>query len=166
MQKKTLVLRWTLTLILGAAPTLVWAGTREHRDVATSLVAEATAEASGILVELPDIAVRAPGQLVSAVLEFRADLEPGDEVELWLAPEEGLPWALTEDRPYRLDIWRADARTADLVRFDLTEVVRRSLNSRETDLPKFMIRRVPDDDGEWANLDFSETQLTVSSDGR
>jgi hypothetical protein len=115
MQTKTLVLRWTLTLILGAAPALVWAGAREHRDVTTFLIAA---------------------------------------------------WALTEDRPYRLDIWRADARTADLVQFDLTEIVRRSLSSRETDLPKFMIRRVPDDDGEWADLDFSETQLTVNSDGR
>ena len=39
MQTKTLVLRWTLTLILGAAPALVWAGAREHRDVTTFLIA-------------------------------------------------------------------------------------------------------------------------------
>ena len=149
-----------------AAP---FASARVHRrgDVTVSASEDPDVGASALMIRLPDVGIQNPRHLVTAVLEFRVrGLDPGDELELWLAPEEELPWREAGEPARRIDIWIADQRTVDLVRFDLTPILRRAL-AESAGLPHLVVRRTPDAEGIWADLDLAvrpDVSLSIRRD--
>lgn len=98
-------------------------GLADHTPQVASRVDEDTSES--YLEITPDSLLVPEGRrLAGVILEFEADVSPGQEVELWMGEPSSRPWSSPEARAeHHRRVWVVDARTEDLVRFDVTGFV-------------------------------------------
>jgi len=111
-------------------------------------------DAAYVRFEAPSALLRAWSDVAYVAVEFESDLDLGDEVELYAAENaEVTPWS--RETPPARTLWVVGTKTGDLVRFDLTELVR--THGQEEKALVLYVRRAPDEDGAVASLGANET---------
>lgn len=136
----------------------------ETRSVTLALTTQTDAALQADYVEFiapTSLPIAAGAKPVSAYIELRVALEPGQEVELWQdTGTERLPWERYEDYGLRKAHWLADERTGSLVRLDVTGLLRGWLAETETG-SKLLIRLAPD--GEEAVADLKPVRAATAT---
>lgn len=122
-------------------------GLEDHTPQVTSRVDGDTNEP--YLEIAPNSLLVPEGQKLSRViLEFHAEVAPGQEVELWVGEPSSRPWSSPEVRAaHHRRVWVVDARTEDLVRFDVTGLVSND-PGRAQETRVFLLRLVDGDENE------------------
>jgi len=131
-----LLLPMMILLLVSQAP-VEGPRTRQVRDLPVTVE-----EVTGVAVLRVDVsALRGvdPRYVTRMGLELDLQALPGDEIQLWVAPAEGLPWEQEDATP--IDVWPVDERTGPFVRFDMKRLSRRFSTLRATDARVF-VRRV------------------------